>query len=425
VTIAARQPGRPARDALSVEAGWSPVIRLLLAATIGFFTASVALTVADLNGGGWVWTLPVSAVLMTVLLVLTSLGSAFAGTHTAGPDDAEAAVRENRVSLARVLDVRATGTTVNDQPLCEIRLVVASRTRPAYTTTSRSLVNLGRLASLQRGAVVVVAQLHPDRPDVALLDPAPGGWQAAADRDTAVAEMPEAPVWEPTPSRGRDARGLLRIPAVLLLVAFLVGFGVRVWPHRDAAAALLRGAPLSEVRADAERAAAEEASIFPAARTQQVVDDLAAAAAGTQFTEVTLYQTYAVAEALTAPGTQTTDSFLWMREEVTSQGAALIQPDPAELADELFDAAEVDWALVERLTAQMTELTGIDDVDGPMVLVRRATLDATTTPVEFTLTVDDDYRDAWVTADATGAVVSMRGGAPGSPSAAWEAGHAG
>ena len=117
------------------------VLRLLLSATIGVFVTSLVLLVADVDDSGYVWLLPVSGTVMGILLTLVGIGSAMAGVRMPREKDVEAAVRENRVSLARVVETRATGTTVNDQPLCEIRLVVASRTRSASTTTPRALVN--------------------------------------------------------------------------------------------------------------------------------------------------------------------------------------------------------------------------------------------------------------------------------------------
>ncbi len=410
------------------------MIRLLLSAVIGFFVASVVLRVADLDAG-WEWAFGLSLGVMVPLMILVSIGRTFAGARQARPQDVDAAVRENRVSLAKVLETRATGTTINDQPLCEIRLVVASRTRPAYTTTTRSIVNLGRLPGLQRGAVVVVAQLDAERPDVALLDPAPAGWQEIADRDTHVRDLPEAPVWDAGPARGRDRRGLVRIPAVLFLVLALVGFGARVWPVRDEALALVQGTPLAEVQADAAAASgagdgdgeepAPPVDLFAAAHTRPAIDDLAAVAGGTQFTEVGIYGEYIVAEALTAPGEPTADRYTWRNGEATRDGAAPIQPDPAALPDELFDVTAVDWSLVEPLVAQVPELTGITAPGGPSVLVRRATDPGVTTPVEFHLWVSDEYYDAYLTADATGTVVSMYGGRPGSPAEAWEAAHGG
>ncbi|NKY10952.1 hypothetical protein [Cellulomonas hominis] len=400
------------------------MLRLLLAFTSGVLATSIVLLATGIGDGGLPWVVPVAAVVGAILLTLVSIGSTLAGVRAPREKDVEAAVRENRVSLARVLETRATGSSVNDQPVCDIRLVVASRTRPAYTTTTRALVNLGTLPALQGGAVVVVAQLHADRPEVALLDPAPADWRDAAQRDTTVRTMPEAPVWEAPPAPGRDRRGLLRIPGVLLVVAFLAGVGLRAWPERDVVTSLAQGTSLSDAVAQRDRDRAEAASIFPEVRTREVVDDLAEVAGGTQFTEVLLFQTYAVAEALTTPGAQTTDRFVWRDGGASRDGAATIQPDPAELPDELFDVTQVDWSVVERLTAQAAELTGIDDADGPTVIVRRSTTDEGA-PLQVVVSVDDDYRDAWLTADASGNVIEMRGGAPGSASAAWEAEHQG
>lgn len=400
------------------------MLRLLLSAVVGFFAASVLLAATDLDGGWW-WATGASGAAMTVLLVVVSLGRAFAGTSLTAPQDVEAALRENRVSLARVLDVRATGTTINDQPLCEIRLTVAARTRPPYTTTTRSLVNLGRLPSLQRGSVVVVAQLDRERPDVALLDPPPADWQQLADRDTSARSMPEAPAWESAPARGRDRNGLLRIPGILLLVAVLVGFGARLWPVRQEALDLVQGTPLEQVRAQGEAREAAAASIFPAERTQQVVDDLVEAADGARFTEILLFQTYAVAEGLTTPDAVTTDSFTWRDGTATREGAALIQPEPGELEAELFDAGEVDWSLVAALVDQVPTLTGITDADGPSVQVRRADDPEAGNPLQIFLSTNDDYYDAYLTADTTGAIVGMSGGRPGSQAEAWAAAHAG
>ena len=93
-------------------------------------------------------------------------------------------------------------------------------------------------------------------------------------------------------------------------------------------------------------------------------------------------------------------------------------PTEEGLPAALFDVSTLDLTPVQLLVDQTPALTGIDlaaaDV---MVLVRRATNAAVTTPTEFAVSVDGDYHDAWITADATGAVVAMEGGAPGSPAA--------
>lgn len=395
------------------------MLRLLLAAVIGMFATSVVLTATDIDSGHWAW-LPITGTAMTLLLILVSLGRAFGGRAGAPIKDIEAADREGRVFLAKILDVRATGSSVNDQPLCEIRLLAQPRNRAAYQTTTRSLVNLGRLPSMQRGAIVVVAQPDAERPELTLLDPAPSHWQRLAETDGRLRAMESAPEWAATPTRGRDSNGLLKIPAVLLILAFVVGAGIRVWPVRDSATAVVQGESIEDVRTAAEETEAAAQSIFQATKTQQVIDDLVQTSGVTQSTMIVLYRTYAVTDLLTTPGAQTTDSWIWRDDTAENQGAELIQSDPEDLPGELFDLTTVDWSLIESLVSQLPTLTGIDNPE-PSVYVRRATTDAVTTEVEIALSTSNDYYDAWITADATGTVVDMSGGTPDSQSAAWEA----
>ncbi len=401
------------------------MIRVLASAAAGVLAASILLLAVGLDDGASVWLLPVATIVMVIGLLLTGIARSFGGTLVVADKDLATAERENRISLARVLDTRATGTSVNDQPLCEIRMVVAPRTRAPYETTARELVNLGRLPSLQRGAVVVVVQPKAERPEVALLQPPPDHWQRLADEDTQVRALTSAPVWELAPERGRDRRGFVRIPAVVLVVVAVLGFGARLYPIRSEVGQLLEGESLSDVVAAhddrARQQENEKHSILPAEQTQQVVDDLAASAGGTQFVEIGFHGTFAVAEALTSPGATTTDSFTWRDGEATRDGAAPIQPPAGSLPDELFDVTTVDWSLVGALAARAPGLTGIEDTDPPTIVVRRATIDKVTTPVEFLVMTSDDYYSAYLHADLTGQVVEMRGGAPGSQSAAWEA----
>lgn len=386
------------------------MLRLLLSAVIGMFVTSVVLTVTEIDDRHWGW-LPATAITMTVLLVVVSIGRSLAG-GAAPLTDVDAADREGRVFLAKVLDVRATGSSVNDNPICEFQLLAQPRNRAAYQTTARALVNLGRLPSMQRGAIVVVGQPDAERPEVTLLDPPPAHWQRLADTDTRLRATESAPEWTVPPARGRDRQGLLRIPAALLVLAFAAGVAIRVWPVREDAWAVATGTPVEQVRAEAEEAEAQARSIFPADRTQQVIDDLVAAAGVTEFTSITLFRTYAVADALTSPGATTTDSWTWRDGTAQHQGAELIQSDPADLPDEVFDATELDWSLVAELVARLPELTGIDDPE-PTVYVARTGGG----PAAFDLSTADDYYDAWITADATGQIVAMSGGAPGSPAA--------
>lgn len=387
------------------------MIRVLRSVAVGVAAAALLLQVLDLDGVLPMWLLPVALPVAILLSVLVSLVKGFGGTAHVAAGDLEAAEREGRISLAKVLDTRATGSSVNDQPICEIRVIVAPRTRQPYETTIRTLVNLGRLPSLQRGAVVVVAQPKADRPEVALLDPAPEAWQRLADQDTQVRAIEQAPVWEAAPLPGRDTRGLLRIPASVLLLVLLAAFVATLWPAREPLLAVARGTSLEDARAQLELDQENAASIFPADRTPGVVDDLLAAAGSDQVTELSIYKTYAFATAPTAPGAATTDEYWWRDGSVEERGASSIQPD--DTAAQLFDATSIDWTMVEGLVDQSSQTLGISTDSGPYVSVERpeslADGDWVYGEVQIRVHLSDDYSNGYVTFDTSGQVLDVNG----------------
>jgi len=161
----------------------------------------------------------------------------------------------------------------------------------------------------------------------------------------------------------------------------------------------------------------EAAGLFPVERTQQAIDDLVEVVGGTQFVEVYVRRTSVSAKAPTTPGATTFDGFTWRDGFVERNGAA-----PRSPRDEsMFDITTVDWAAVEGLVAQVPDLTGISD-DSPYVVARRKYWSEdrhASTPTVLGVMVSDDYYSAYITADATGKIVWMEGGAPGSPAAQW------
>jgi hypothetical protein len=402
------------------------MLRLILSAVVGMFAASLALSIIDVDRGAGAW-LPATGTLMTILLVLVSIGKMFAGNSSAAVKDVEAADRDGRVFLAKILDVRATGSTLNDNPFCEIRVIAQPRNRPAYETTFRALINLGRLPSYQRGAIVVVAQPDADRPEIALLENPPLHWQRLAETDERLRALDSAPEWTLPPAKGRDRNGLLRIPAVLLLVVFLLGAGIRIWPVREEALAAVQGRTPESASAGGTMIDGsdgddedDEPLLFTPEQAQRVANDLVALSGVTQFTDVHLMPHYAVADGLTTPDAVTTDTWNWRDGKAEHDGAELIQPDAADLPNLLFDITTVNWSLVQGMVDQLPGLTGIENVD-PSVYVRRAVSDRVGTPVEFSLSTSDDYYSAWITFDANGQVAEMSGGHPDSPAAQWEA----
>lgn len=152
-----------------------------------------------------------------------------------------------------------------------------------------------------------------------------------------------------------------------------------------------------------------------------MIADLVEVVGDTQFVSVTLGRGSAYAEALTGPEAKTTDDFYWRDGKAGRDGPTSSQPTRKGLADSLFDVATVDWTLMEGLAAQVPELVGRNTSDFS-VTVELA--DSEPSVVQFDIYVPSNYpgsgESAWIVADATGRIVSMRGGDPGSPVATWK-----
>jgi hypothetical protein len=152
----------------------------------------------------------------------------------------EAARRGGRIALARVLSIRRTGTTINDEPVCVIEVLVAPEAGRPYRTSVREVVSIVELPAMQPGAVLVVAQLAADRPEVAIIkDPEPGWWHRA-EVDQRIRSLPTAELWDP-PARGGDAYGRLRIPRVVFLALAVGAAAVTMVPAYPQIAWQLRG----------------------------------------------------------------------------------------------------------------------------------------------------------------------------------------
>ncbi|WP_369140101.1 hypothetical protein [Modestobacter versicolor] len=97
----------------------------------------------------------------------------------------------SRLALARVEAIRRTGLEVNDQPQCELTLVVSPATLrqdtgPAYATTTPAVLDVVTLPSFQPGSVVVVSRPDPARPDVVVVPAPPADARAAARAEARV-----------------------------------------------------------------------------------------------------------------------------------------------------------------------------------------------------------------------------------------------
>ena len=395
------------------------VIRCLFALSLGVLAASVlgdALTGDPLYGT----LLVVAIVVASIGLPLTIIGSVVGGTGLADPKKVAAARAAGRTTLARVTDIRATGSAVNDQPVCEIELLVVPRQgHGPYRTTIRQVVNLARLASMQPGAVVVVTQLDPERPEVVLDDAPDADWARRAETDQRVRDLPTADVWT-APRRGRPTGGLRRIPFIVFPVLAVLGFAGALYPAWHEVGRLAETRSIDTVRAEHDAAAAAETSMFTPGNLQPAIDAVLALS-GDEVTEVYVFDQWVRVTAPTSPGATTTDEWQYRDGEATHEGASLIQPEPEDVPRELFDASAIRWEDLPPLFDETERLTGIDDADDPMLWVSRMVwADEKPSDPQVHVSVSDDYYDGSVDFAVDGTVVGAYGGAPGSEVAAAE-----
>lgn len=392
------------------------VIRCLFALSVGVLAASIlgdALTGDPLYGT----LLVVAIVVASIALPLTIIGSVTSGMGLHDPKKVAAAKAAGRTTLARVTGIRATGSAVNDQPVCELELLVVPRQgHGPYRTTLRQVVNLARLPSLQPGAVVVVTQLDPERPEVALDDAPEPDWQRRAETDRQVREALTADVWE-APRRGRAPGAIRRIPFVVFPVLALLGLAGALYPAWGEVGRLVETRSIDTVRAEHDAAAAAETSMFTPGNLRPAVDAVLALS-GDDVTEVYVYDQWVRVTAPTSPGATTTDEWQYRDGEATHEGASLIQPEPEDVPRELFDASELDWAALPPLFDEAERITGVTDGDTPSLRVARNVFaDEEPTAPLVQVYVSDDYHDGSVDFSVGGEVVSTYGGAPGSEAA--------
>lgn len=403
------------------------MIRVLRSLSVGFVLACILLVVLRLDAGAPAWWLPTAAAVAILTLVLSGIaaGVVSAGGTALRPAPSDSAVaaaeREGRVHLARVLDISSTGTRINDNPVAELRLVVATSARSPYSTRTRALIDQVRLPQFQPGSVVVVLQEGPDGPAVSLVQSPPQRWRDKIAEDTWVSRMDEAPEWTAQPTRARDARGFLRIPALVLVLLLIAGFAARLYPVRSDLGAILSGESLGDVAAARTQRVERENSTVNPVRAQEVIDEFVAETGHGSFTTVRLGAFNASATVPTAPGASTTDDLTWRDGKVADREPSLIQPRDDELPLRTFEATDVDWAALEELADRLPEQAGFVPETAPTVTVSVPMSDDVGLPYEIDVWASGPYHDASVTYDPDGTVIRMYGGADGSEIARWEA----
>lgn len=352
--------------------------------------------------GDWIYT-----IVSSIAFAIGSLSGVFAGigSYTRGirTGSSDGLTMPGESALARVEGIRRTGLTVNDQPQVELTLTVAPRTRPAYTTVHRQIVDIVALPQVQPGSIVVVRRPNADKANVLIdLNP-PADWARARDaerlrtgteRTVPLSEQTTAWASEPQTLAGTPKGPARPWRRLLWAGAFAASAALVLLPAYDTigrvAVAWASGDPAS-------------AGVVHGDRHAEIVDALEQETGGSQFIRIGFYDEYALAAAPSAPGALTIDSYQYRYDRTTHDGPELIQPqDPAAA---LFDSSELDFSQIPGFIATAKEQSGITDPDSVIVIVQRSSIaDASgSMPVQATVNLDSPYENVSVTFDlATG-----------------------
>lgn len=224
------------------------MIRLLCFALFG---AVIASAVAWAVSGDDAWAamfIPcviALSVLGPIVLVVRSLaGAGVVGALAAPstPEELRRAESEGRLALARVRAISRTGTMINDQPICDLDLVVVPRFGSPFEVRSRRLVDLVEIPRLQPECVVVVAMQDAAPSPVSIVMDPPDEWVRLAQQDERVRSTRTAPTFTPEPeSAGKTAGGLRRIHPAFYVVAVLAGAALALIPAYPTIAAFAAG----------------------------------------------------------------------------------------------------------------------------------------------------------------------------------------
>lgn len=380
------------------------MIRLFFFVGLGLVLGAAVVQVVGPPGAG-VWGFPVGLMLSIVCGVFVLIARSMRGVlaSMASPEQIEQARNGGRMGLARVESLRQTGTQINDQPVCDIDVVVRMQGGDAFRTTSRRILEVTEIPRYQPGTVHVVAQIAEDRPALAFTDddptaqvwslttvPTDGSGVRTWTLDGDVAANGRRPLLG-MGSRGRPLR-LALFAAATVLAATAV-----VYPYRVGLGQTID--------------ALGEGRLHPEVRDPAVLADaigqLRDALGHDQVVDVHVSSDLISVEAPLEPGELAADAWIYRRGHLERQGPATIQPSTVK---EQFSLGDVAW---ERFDGLVERAVDEADLRGPVeawIGVSRATNDdvesddfsQSTGEVELTISVDGDYGSASFRAAADG-----------------------
>lgn len=367
---------------------------MLFFAGLGLCLGGAALfLVADPNAAPWV--LPVGSVVTIVSGVLWGIAHGLrGGTASAGKGAVDAAREAGRLGVARIDANRRTGASVNDQPVLEFEVTVASAARPSFRTVLRKLVEVNALHEYAPGTRHAVVLLTPDGPELAFVEDDPSSGPLAR-----VMVPDAASIGEVLPPR----RGVVRADGTVH--GPLVGAGRRTRWLRVAAYALVVLAVAAVVlhpyragvaqTAQALRGGSLRANVLQPEYLSSAVEAIGAKAGTDATTEVTARAGRVDMEVPLHAGQTASDGWHVVRAVVSHEGPSVIQP---ELAGEQFSARDVAWDKVWPAVRRVAADAGAEPRDVTVIVARTfdddidsETFNRRVGPVRVTLSVSGDY----------------------------------
>jgi hypothetical protein len=125
-------------------------------------------------------------------------------------------------------------------------------------------------------------------------------------------------------------------------------------------------------------------------------------------TRVNFYEDYVIVTARTSPRSTTVDTYMWRYGSAYREGPGGFEPD---LAAELFDASKVDFSIIPELITIAKRDAGMNDADDYYPSVARDTGgDVPGDPV-ISISLSNDYFDAYYTFSLDGEILDKSGSA--------------
>ena len=125
-------------------------------------------------------------------------------------------------------------------------------------------------------------------------------------------------------------------------------------------------------------------------------------------TRVNFYEDYVIVTARTSPRSTTVDSYMWRYGGAFRSGPGGFEP---ELAALLFDASKIDFSIIPSLITIAKRDSGLNDAEDYYPSVSRATGGERPGDPVITISLSNDYFDAYYTFSLDGEIISKSGSA--------------